>query len=137
MNMGRISMPSIPLSSSRPFPRHSIEIAAERLARFLQDAKGNALLITGAGISVDSGIRAYRGTEGVCFLYGRSSRQSSIHRQSYTVHTTYRPIFHHERVLRLLEASFGTHPKNRFVASYAARQRYWARSYMGYPPVRV
>jgi NAD-dependent deacetylase sirtuin 4 len=36
--------------------------AIERVARFL--APGNVTVLTGAGVSVDSGIRAYRGRDG-------------------------------------------------------------------------
>lgn len=63
-------------------------------------------MITGAGVSVDSGIRAYRGDEG-----------------HYTTNPNYRPIFYGE----LVEPG----PKG-----HTFRQRYWSRSYLGYPPVR-
>jgi NAD-dependent deacetylase sirtuin 4 len=32
----------------------------------LDKGKGKVLVLTGAGVSVDSGIRAYRGSEGHC-----------------------------------------------------------------------
>lgn len=38
--------------------------AGARLSTFLQKGKGRTCMVTGAGVSVDSGIRAYRGKEG-------------------------------------------------------------------------
>lgn len=59
----RISIPTIkldPLARILPFlPR---EAAVERIADFL--SRGNVTILTGAGVSVDSGIRAYRGENG-------------------------------------------------------------------------
>ncbi|KAG6865335.1 hypothetical protein C0991_003435 [Blastosporella zonata] len=61
----RVSVPGLPqailsaVSSAKPIS--SIE-ATSRLAEFL--GKGNATVLTGAGVSVDSGIRAYRGNDG-------------------------------------------------------------------------
>ena len=60
--------------------------------------KDKTVLLTGAGISVASGLADYRGTRG-----------------TYTLNKTYRPIYYHE-----------------FVASHAARKRYWARSFLGW-----
>lgn len=77
------------------------------VAEFLSAAKGKALIMTGAGVSVDSGIAPYRGENG-----------------HYTVHTTYRPIWHAEFV-------------DKTERGHVARQRYFARSYLGFPPVRV
>jgi len=57
------------------------------------------LLLTGAGISVASGLADYRGESG-----------------TYTLNKTYRPIYYHE-----------------FAARHDARQRYWARSFLGWP----
>ena len=61
----RVSVPTIPdavLRSARS-PRRILPAAAtERIARFL--AEGDVAVITGAGVSVDSGIRAYRGEKG-------------------------------------------------------------------------
>lgn len=61
----RISVPTIPqavLSKSTVAQNVSPAFAIERIANFLQP--GNTALITGAGVSVDSGIRAYRGQDG-------------------------------------------------------------------------
>jgi hypothetical protein len=60
----RISVPTIPvLLNPSNVPRISRERAIERLADFL-GAPGSATLLTGAGVSVESGIRAYRGPAG-------------------------------------------------------------------------
>jgi NAD+-dependent protein deacetylase sirtuin 4 len=61
----RVSVPNIPqslLSSSQLLPSISVQEATERVANFL--AAGNVTVLTGAGVSVDSGIRAYRGKDG-------------------------------------------------------------------------
>ncbi|KAG7445026.1 DHS-like NAD/FAD-binding domain-containing protein [Guyanagaster necrorhizus] len=56
----RISIPTIPThSTSTPTPPAE---AIQRVVEFL--APGTVALITGAGVSVDSGIRAYRGHDG-------------------------------------------------------------------------
>jgi hypothetical protein len=53
----RISVPTIPLLSTRlPAPHRSVQEAVERVANFL--STGNVAILTGAGVSVDSGIRA-------------------------------------------------------------------------------
>lgn len=102
----RISIPSIPEQASRAAVEHSLESASKLVADFLLAAKGKALVMTGAGVSVDSGIAPYRGENG-----------------HYTVHKTYRPIFYHE----FIDDSEKGH---------LARQRYFSRSYLGFPPVR-
>jgi NAD-dependent deacetylase sirtuin 4 len=65
----RISIPTLPLhlanSSTAPFKAPSLQdvkVAAERLATFLEPR--GAVVITGAGVSVESGIKAYRGNDG-------------------------------------------------------------------------
>ena len=61
----RISVPTIPtavLSAASTAGRITPSAAVERIAEFL--APGNVATITGAGVSVDSGIRAYRGAKG-------------------------------------------------------------------------
>ncbi|PWY99896.1 DHS-like NAD/FAD-binding domain-containing protein [Testicularia cyperi] len=103
----RISIPSIPEQASRATVEYTLEAAAEKVAQFLSAAKGKGLIMTGAGASVDSGIAPYRGENG-----------------HYTVHKTYRPIFYHEF----------TDPSDK---GHLARQRYFSRSYLGFPPVRV
>jgi NAD-dependent SIR2 family protein deacetylase len=61
----RISIPTVKLDTlARSIPPLSLEAAIERLAGFLQP--GKAAVLTGAGMSVDSGIRAYRGEFGRC-----------------------------------------------------------------------
>lgn len=59
----------------------------------------STVIISGAGISVASGLADYRGANG-----------------TYTQNKTYRPIYFHE-----------------FVQNHTARQRYWARSFLGFP----
>ncbi|KAK3340566.1 DHS-like NAD/FAD-binding domain-containing protein [Neurospora tetraspora] len=56
------------------------------------------VILTGAGLSVASGLADYRGVNG-----------------TYRVNKNYKPIFHHE-----------------FLTSHETRQRYWARSYIGW-----
>ena len=62
----RVSVPTIPdavlRTANAQKRRISPAVAVDRIAAFL--AHGNAAVITGAGVSVDSGIRAYRGTNG-------------------------------------------------------------------------
>eukprot|EP00076_Gallus_gallus_P012610 XP_015130840.2 NAD-dependent protein lipoamidase sirtuin-4, mitochondrial isoform X4 [Gallus gallus] len=77
-------------------PPHPAEV--EEMQRFISNSK-KLFVMTGAGISTESGIPDYR-SEGVG-LYARSDR---------------RPIQHAE-----------------FVRSATARQRYWARNFVGWP----
>ncbi|ESK94883.1 nad-dependent deacetylase [Moniliophthora roreri MCA 2997] len=75
----RVSVPNIPqtlLSSAQILPSVSIQEAIERVANFL--TAGNVTVLTGAGVSVDSGIRAYRGKDG------------------RYMNPNYKPIFYHE-----------------------------------------
>lgn len=61
----RVSVPGIPqaiLDASPALALKSIPEAIQRLTEFI--GAGNVALLTGAGISVDSGIRAYRGEDG-------------------------------------------------------------------------
>ncbi|KAE8229172.1 hypothetical protein CF326_g5863 [Tilletia indica] len=113
----RISIPSIPLGAIVP-PLHpwAVQEAAERIAEVLSASKrgqvsnggrpGRALVLTGAGISVDSGIAPYRGQGG-----------------HYEIHKSYRPIYY---------AEFSAQDDS----GHRARQRYWNRSFLGFPPVR-
>ena len=61
----RISVPGLPqtlLSRKPTAPPASPQEAIHRLSQFIRG--GNVTLVTGAGVSVDSGIRAYRGQDG-------------------------------------------------------------------------
>ena len=61
----RISVPTIPtslISNASSSKTISLSAAVARIAEFL--APGNVAVISGAGVSVDSGIRAYRGAKG-------------------------------------------------------------------------
>ncbi|KAH8115623.1 DHS-like NAD/FAD-binding domain-containing protein [Phellopilus nigrolimitatus] len=102
----RISVPTIPTSLLAPTataPPILKTAAVERISAFL--SPGNAAVLTGAGVSVDSGIRAYRGANG---------RYMNL---------DYKPILYHEVVQETDEGS-------------SFRQRYWLRSFLGYPSVR-
>ncbi|CAO1615181.1 unnamed protein product [Sympodiomycopsis kandeliae] len=101
----RISIPSIPNTSSRPSIEYTLSQATDVVSDFLSN-NGRTLIMTGAGVSVDSGIAPYRGEGG-----------------HYTVHKTYRPIFYPEFV--------DTSSKGN-----AFRQRYWSRSFLGFKPVQ-
>ncbi|KAE9396884.1 DHS-like NAD/FAD-binding domain-containing protein [Gymnopus androsaceus JB14] len=102
----RVSVPTIPQSLFAANPslnKISAAEAIERVSTFL--SPGNVTLITGAGVSVDSGIRAYRGQDG------------------RYLNPNYKPIFYHELV-------------DETEKGHLFRQRYWLRSYLGYPSVR-
>ncbi|ETW78651.1 hypothetical protein HETIRDRAFT_323334 [Heterobasidion irregulare TC 32-1] len=102
----RVSVPTIPLSvlSSSPPPRLPPAEAIGRIADFL--GRGNVAVLTGAGVSVDSGVKAYRGKDG------------------RYMNPNYKCVIYHQ----LVEDG----PKG-----HAFRQRYWLRSYIGYPAVRT
>ncbi|PVF93922.1 DHS-like NAD/FAD-binding domain-containing protein [Serendipita vermifera] len=84
-------------------PSVSLPEALQILESFL--TAGPTTVLTGAGVSVDSGIRAYRGQDG------------------RYMNPNFQPILYQELVA----------PST---AGQKFRQRYWARSYLGYPPVR-
>jgi NAD+-dependent protein deacetylase sirtuin 4 len=137
----RISVPTIPvLSVPSNVPRISRERAIERLAGFLAGSGGTTLL-TGAGVSVDSGVRAYRGKDGrymnpnykcvhekrmICLVthMGQLVQTHPCPLSSPTLHECQaNHLQYHELV--------DTTP-----SGHLFRQRYWLRSYLGYPPVR-
>ncbi|KAI0720624.1 DHS-like NAD/FAD-binding domain-containing protein [Fomitopsis betulina] len=81
INGMRVSVPNIPeaiLKSANAAQTRAIlpAEAVDRIASFL--SPGNAAVVTGAGVSVDSGIRAYRGSKG------------------RYLNPNYKPIFYHE-----------------------------------------
>jgi hypothetical protein len=60
----RVSVPNIPIGllyAAKPSPV-SLDHAVAKVVAFL--SSGNITALTGAGVSVDSGIRAYRGNDG-------------------------------------------------------------------------
>ena len=66
-NHMRVSVPNIPeailRSANAAQARAILPVeAVDRIASFL--SPGNVAVVTGAGVSVDSGIRAYRGAKG-------------------------------------------------------------------------
>ncbi|KAF0351341.1 DHS-like NAD/FAD-binding domain-containing protein [Gigaspora margarita] len=77
----------------------SIIDSIQKLIELFKSNNGKVLVLTGAGISTDSGIPDYRGPKG-----------------TYIINENYRPIFYHE-----------------FASLHQFRQRYWARSYLGWP----
>lgn len=90
-----------PLPAPTIFPASASTLsgALDALYRFLTASpQSQTVLLTGAGISVASGLADYRGAAG-----------------TYTLNRTYRPIYYSE-----------------FLDSHRARQRYWARSFLGW-----
>lgn len=101
-----------PLPPPVIFPKSASTVggAASALAKFLSAPPSprvhgldhvrydQTLLLTGAGISVSSGLADYRGKNG-----------------TYTQNKSYRPVYFNE-----------------FLESHEARQRYWARSFLGW-----
>ena len=81
-NGKRLQIPSIPkpkkvLNNKSYTFNESVELLASFLTPI--NNKGKTLIISGAGASVESGIRSYRGNQG-----------------HYELHKKYRPIFYHE-----------------------------------------
>ncbi|VDC03452.1 unnamed protein product [Peniophora sp. CBMAI 1063] len=76
----RVSVPHLPatLLGRAPVPFVPKDVAVERITNFLKP--GNVAVLTGAGISVDSGIKAYRGKDG------------------RYMNPDYRPIFYHQLI---------------------------------------
>ncbi|TIB98331.1 DHS-like NAD/FAD-binding domain-containing protein [Wallemia mellicola] len=108
-NGKRLQIPSIPKPKKPSNQKeYTYDQAVELVASFLTQEKGRrkTAIVSGAGASVESGIRAYRGNQG-----------------HYELHKKYRPIFYHE----FMEDS----EEGRLF-----RQRYWARSFFGYIPVQ-
>ncbi|KAH9066689.1 DHS-like NAD/FAD-binding domain-containing protein [Lactarius vividus] len=106
----RLSVPNIPPSilsnaALRNVPSVLPSEAVQRITSFL--ASGTAALLTGAGVSVDSGVKAYRGKDG------------------RYMNPDYKPIFYQE----LIEDSPRGH-------SFRQRYWYVLRAYIGFVPVR-
>lgn len=101
----RISIPSLPQTQHLLPTVTDVQEAAEQLHKLL-DHNRRVLCITGAGVSVGSGISSYRGPNG---LY---------------VNKGYRPIYYHEFM-------------HQGAVGDGKRRRYWARSYLGYPSLRM
>ncbi|CAG8514708.1 1416_t:CDS:2 [Ambispora gerdemannii] len=91
------------VSTKTTFPTTTLleknEHITEKLLSLIKYESGRLLLMTGAGVSTDSGIPDYRGPKG-----------------TYTVNKNYKPTYYQE-----------------FAAHHHIRQRYWARSYFGWP----
>lgn len=94
-----------PLPPPTIIPRSAttLQSAVAALLQFLNTPPPNGLpdstvVLSGAGLSVASGLADYRGVNG-----------------TYRVNKSYRPIYHNE-----------------FIANHAFRQRYWARSFLGW-----
>lgn len=69
----------LPLAQSLPASASTIAGAVDALQNFLGRNSGDTLILSGAGISVASGLADYRGTKG-----------------TYILNKTYRPIYFHE-----------------------------------------
>lgn len=99
-----MAIPRIPYTAPFPAPpiippsATTLAAAVAATARFFAHHP-RVVLLTGAGISVASGLADYRGVNG-----------------TYRRNRAYRPIFFAE-----------------FAAAHASRQRYWARSFLGWP----
>ncbi|KAL5624082.1 hypothetical protein BROUX41_004142 [Berkeleyomyces rouxiae] len=92
-----------PSPKTLPSTATSIPGAIDALLEFFTARSPSGLpqstvVLSGAGLSVASGLADYRGENG-----------------TYRVNKTYRPIYYSE-----------------FIASHAARKRYWARSFLGW-----
>jgi NAD-dependent deacetylase sirtuin 4 len=59
----RVSVPTIPHIVNPQRPRITSAEAIKQITSFLEPTR-NVTVLTGAGVSVDSGIRAYRGKDG-------------------------------------------------------------------------
>ncbi|EGN96840.1 hypothetical protein SERLA73DRAFT_58639 [Serpula lacrymans var. lacrymans S7.3] len=103
----RISIPTIPhMVSASNAQIISPAAAVERIANFL--APGNVTVLTGAGVSVDSGIRAYRGKDG---------RYMNPNYNKFICHG----LYHFIQIILLTRQRYWS----------------VLRSYIGYPPVRA
>jgi hypothetical protein len=74
--MVRISIPTLPQLATpyvSPHAELTVAQAAAHVASFLQRGRGRTLVVTGAGVSVDSGIKAYRGHDGCVGSLSESS----------------------------------------------------------------
>lgn len=60
----RVSIPSLPSGPHLPPTVRSVEQAVEKIEQLLT-RNARPLVITGAGVSVDSGIKSYRGENGM------------------------------------------------------------------------
>ncbi|RLN95296.1 hypothetical protein BBJ28_00012482 [Nothophytophthora sp. Chile5] len=84
------------------------------LRKFLYAGRGKAVVLTGAGISTDSGIPDYRGPNGV-----------------YNRNKDFRPI----QSANPPPPTPSVLPYLQFVGAHTYRQRYWARSFLGWPKI--
>lgn len=83
LNEMKISIPTLPNPTGsspgyiNPLAHISQSSAIAHVKSFLDKGKGKTLVLTGAGVSVDSGIRAYRGSEGHCESFGNWRKAKS------------------------------------------------------------
>ncbi|KAI7865690.1 DHS-like NAD/FAD-binding domain-containing protein [Spinellus fusiger] len=96
-----IKIPTLPVTSLEIETIKDHERATDLIKDLLQTSQGKLVVITGAGVSTDSGIPDYRGENGV-----------------YKRNPNHKPVFYQH-----------------FMASEDARQRYWARGYLGWTPM--
>ncbi|KAH0836736.1 DHS-like NAD/FAD-binding domain-containing protein [Lanmaoa asiatica] len=115
----RVSVPTILHAvSSAPTNTISPIAAVERIASFL--TSGNVTLLTGAGVSVDSGIRAYRRKDGRSMNPNYSLTKSQQYHELVADNSK-------GRAFRHVPVSIVVPPR---------RHSRRLRSYLGYPPVR-
>ncbi|KAI9097322.1 DHS-like NAD/FAD-binding domain-containing protein [Phlyctochytrium arcticum] len=81
--------------------KSQIRQQAQQVLELLRRAEGKTAILTGAGVSTDSGVPDYRGPKGI-----------------YVRNKDYKPIQFQQ-----------------FVGAHLTRQRYWTRSYFGYPRI--
>ncbi|KAJ9115276.1 hypothetical protein QFC20_001143 [Naganishia adeliensis] len=130
----KISIPTLPNPTgsspgyANPLAHISQSSAIAHVKSFLDKGKGKTLVLTGAGVSVDSGIRAYRGSEGHYQSFMENSWNQGLKgiafgKVSWTLCAGF----------EFADPSFLASPLGRDVRLAVT---HWSRSYLGYPPVR-
>lgn len=125
----RVSVPGLPqaiLSAGSHAKPISPSEATLRLVEFL--GNGNVTVLTGAGVSVDSGIRAYRGHDG---RYMNPNYKWVIYRNNLgSIINLKRPIFYHDLIDKTEKGHYFRSVPIPYINWWGAfnplyRQRYW------------